>query len=218
MTTYAVRISSALLIAFAAAALVGRGGGCGSSSGTGGGATTGGNGGGGGTPTPDCATLCDELSKNCTKDNTVYVTQDVCMSACADFPLGKITDTTGDTVGCRQYHAGAPASKDPTLHCQHAGPGGADFCGSNCEGFCSLAVAACGKTEAEFKDAKTCMATCKQFPDTTDTMPFSVNDTTGNTISCRLYHVSVATTDPKTHCPHITLKSTPDTCQDPPTP
>ena len=218
MTTYAVRTISALIAVLGAAALLGSGGGCGSSSGTGGGTTTGGKGGGGGAAMPDCKTMCDEAMKNCTKDNQVWISSEVCLAACADFPLGKISDTTGDTVGCREYHAGTPASENPSYHCQHAGPGGAGFCGTNCDGFCSLAVPSCGKLEPEFKDTATCMKTCAQFKDDTGTTPFSVDDLTGNTLSCRLYHVTVATTDPKTHCPHITLASTPDTCQDPKTP
>jgi hypothetical protein len=213
MTTYAVRICSALVALLGATALLGSGGGCGSSNGSGGNGTTSGSGGGGGAA-PDCGTMCDEAMKNCTGDNAVYASKDICLSACKDFPLGKLSDTDGDTVGCREYHAGKPAEMDPKTHCQHAGPGGAGICGANCDGFCSLAVAACGKMEPEFKDTATCMKTCKQFPDMTGTTPFSVNDTTGNNISCRLYHVSVATTDPKTHCPHITLASAPGTCQD----
>ncbi|HVY46543.1 MAG TPA: hypothetical protein VHB21_11720 [Minicystis sp.] len=219
MTRHRARTHAALsLFLFAAgAALSGGAASCGGSDGgAGGGATGGGGSGGGGGAKPDCATLCDEAMKNCTGDDAVYVSAAVCEAVCADLPVGAASDTSGDTVGCRVYHAGAPAKMDPALHCQHAGPGGAGYCGSNCEGFCSIAVPTCGKLEGEFKDEKTCMQTCAKFPDSMQ--PFSVADTTGDTLQCRLYHVSVATLDPKTHCPHITLASTPGTCQDPMTP
>ena len=46
-------------------------------------------------------------------------------------------DTTGNTIGCRLYHAGAAAA-DPVLHCPHAGPTGGNVCGSWCDNYCQL--------------------------------------------------------------------------------
>lgn len=152
--------------------------------------------GGGGGGSPSCEAYCTAVMTNCTADNAVYASMAICMGACATMPDGTEADTTGDTIGCRTYHAGA-AKADPKTHCQHAGPGGADFCGKNCDGYCQLAMAACPTLFAAEAD---CMAACATFPSTGQ--PFSVNDVTGNTIECRLYHASVATTD-KVHCAHI---------------
>jgi hypothetical protein len=46
-------------------------------------------------------------------------------------------------------------------------------------------------------DSATCMTKCTGIP-TTGT----ANDAAGNTIQCRIYHLSMASTDPVTHCPH----------------
>ena len=35
------------------------------------------------------------------------------------------------------------------------------------------------------------------------TEPYDAGDVAGNTFACRLYHLTVATTLPDAHCPHI---------------
>jgi hypothetical protein len=37
---------------------------------------------------------------------------------------------SGNTLGCRIYHGGAPAVMDAATHCPHAGPSGAGVCGN----------------------------------------------------------------------------------------
>ena len=46
-------------------------------------------------------------------------------------------------------------------------------------------------------DAATCMTKCMTIPTIGN-----VNDMTGNTIQCRIYHLGAAATDPALHCPH----------------
>ena len=78
---------------------------------------------------PTCTDYCDTYMMNCTDKNNVYEGNlDACMTACALWYPGTNADTSGDTIGCRTYHAGAPAIGDPVKHCPHAGPSGADVC------------------------------------------------------------------------------------------
>lgn len=106
---------------------------------------------------------------------------------------------SGDTLGCRAYHAGA-AKADGALHCPHAGPSGDGACGMTCDGFCDIAVATC---KTEWPDKTACMTACAALPKAG--MKYNTSMTAGNTIECRLYHLSVAATDAAsagTHCPH----------------
>ncbi len=121
-----------------------------------------------------------------------------CMGSCSALPEGKPGDMAGNTVNCRIYHAGASAM-DAAVHCVHAGPGGAGACGSNCESFCSIATATC---PTEHPDAATCMTTCMGIQ---DTEKYDVTDTSGDSLACRLYHLTVASSseaNKATHCPH----------------
>ena len=151
-----------------------------------------------------CAAYCDAIQTNCTGDVAQYASADTCLAACAAFPAGTAADTSGNTLGCRTYHAGA-ASAGPDVHCVHAGPGGAGACGDNCEGFCAIALDACPDVYA---DADACAADCANF---TDDEPYDTSDTGGDTLACRLYHLSAATTTPDPHCGHIDIDSPP--CQ-----
>lgn len=199
------------LVVSLATLLAGCGGG-GGGTGGGGAAGTGGTGGGGtGTATePTCEAYCTAVTKNCTGEVAVYASKDVCVAACKNMPVGKLADTSGNTLGCRTYHAGAAAGsmENAVMHCPHAGPGGAGYCGSNCEGYCNLAQGACDTYES----TAACSTACAGF---SDMEPFTAKAVTGNTLQCRLYHASVASADPTTHCPHIGVSPTPGTCTDP---
>ncbi|MCA1663868.1 MAG: hypothetical protein LC659_06305 [Myxococcales bacterium] len=117
-----------------------------------------------------------------------------CMTAAA-WPAGTAADTGGNTIGCRLYHAGAAAAA-PSTHCPHAGPTGGDVCGSWCDNYCQLMAKNCTGSNAVY-DAATCMTKCATIPTNGNT-----NDTSGNTIQCRIYHLGVAATDPALHCAH----------------
>ena len=152
-----------------------------------------------------CADYCTDITANCKDaDGQYFAGMDggmaSCMTACAGFPVGTAADMAGNTLGCRSYHAGAAAG-DPATHCPHAGPGGAAVCGMNCEGFCSVAVDVCGSTYA---DETACMTECTGFM---DTVRYDTTQTMGDTLACRLYHLTAAAVDPTTHCPHIVAAS-----------
>jgi hypothetical protein len=169
-------------------------GGMGGTGGTG----MGGMGGAGGGSAAACDTYCADIAKNCAGDNMQYGDMASCMGACSALPEGKPGDMAGNTVNCRIYHAGA-ATMDAALHCVHAGPGGAGACGSNCESFCAIATATC---KTEHPDNATCMTTCMGFK---DMEKYDASDVDGDTLACRLYHLTVAASsdaNAATHCPH----------------
>jgi hypothetical protein len=152
-----------------------------------------------------CQAYCDTIAMNCTAEWTQYGSAEFCMASCMTFAVGTAADTSGNTLGCRTYHAGVAAS-DPSLHCVHAGPGGSGACGANCDGFCSIAMTACPDA---WDDLPACTSACAMFP---DTEPYDASDVGKNTLACRLYHVTAAAMLPEVHCSHIKADSPP--CQD----
>jgi hypothetical protein len=153
--------------------------------------------------TLNCDNYCARVLANCTGDAAQYADLDTCKKICADLPLGDAGDTASNTVACRFYHAGAPAKQSPGFHCRHAGPFGAETCGTRCGAFCLLAGAQCPHVfEGE---AGACDAGCAGFPFTNaaDAAESPTGPTTGDTLNCREYHLVAAFGDPATHCPHI---------------
>jgi hypothetical protein len=158
---------------------------------------------GGGNAGPDaaaasCADYCTEIMTNCTGTDAQYTNTDQCMAACLAFPQGTPGTQSGDSLECRVYHAGA-ALGDPDTHCVHAGPAGGGACGMDCEGFCQLDLAACTGTNAAYTSSQDCMTACAAMD---DSVKYNDSIVSGNTVACRIYHASVATSDPVTHCPH----------------
>ncbi len=145
-----------------------------------------------------CSDYCDEIMTNCTGAEAQYTSRDICLDVCGTMAQGTPGDMAGGSVQCRAYHAGA-ALGDPTSHCVHAGPGGAGVCGDNCDGFCGIVVASCTGADMAYPSGSECLAACQGFDDTEQ---FDVSDVSGDTLACRLYHASVATADPATHCEH----------------
>lgn len=151
----------------------------------------------------DCDGYCTRITANCTAGNAQYSNKETCLSTCAYFDMGSESDMSGNTLGCRLYHAGA-AQADPDTHCTHAGPGGNGQCGSNCEGFCTIATGTCA---ADWPDTPACLAACM---DIGDAEPYDAGDVGGNSLACRIYHLTVATMLPDDHCAHTLPMS--ETC------
>jgi hypothetical protein len=154
-----------------------------------------------------CADYCETIAANCSGSDGQYFEgvddgMTACMTACAAFPAGAAADQFGNTLGCRSYHAGA-AGQDPAVHCEHAGPGGAGVCGTDCDGFCAIALEVCA---AVYADEAACLSECAQF---TDDVAYNTTVIAGDSLACRLYHLTAAAVDPATHCPHITANSPP---------
>ena len=75
-----------------------------------------------------CADYCSSFLSACAADaSNTYADQADCETKCEGFTCGTAEDTSGDTLGCRIYHAGAAAS-DPATHCGHAAESPTDAC------------------------------------------------------------------------------------------
>ncbi|MEZ4469038.1 MAG: hypothetical protein R3F43_32550 [bacterium] len=148
---------------------------------------------GGGVCGSHCEVYCDEMELNCAG---TYADRAACMNACSVIPAdGDSGATAGNTIQCRIYHAGYPASTDGALHCPHAAAEGGGVCGDYCEVYCGLMAQNCG---GYYADEATCMSACGVMP--TDGAP---NATDGNSLQCRIYHASFpAAADGALHCPH----------------
>ena len=151
-----------------------------------------------------CAYFCDLVMGHCSGENLQFENRDDCMASCATWPPGDMADTLGNTLGCRIYHAGYPASQEPSIHCRHAGPSGDNVCGVPCVGFCTLVQGVCTGGNQVYADSATCRSSCNGFA--TDP-PYSANVTSGNSYACRLYHATKASTTPATHCAHTAVAS-----------
>jgi hypothetical protein len=162
----------------------------------------------------DCSSYCTEIQANCTGSNAQYPDMAHCMATCASFTVGtsQVSDMTGNTLGCRIYHGGAPSKMAPETHCVHAGPGGdlitataPAFCsgGDVCTSFCTLAIKACGSQEAplpgnpkdatnnplyQYENMTDCMSSCAGLD---KTHAYSTS-AAGNSLACRLFHATSA--------------------------
>jgi hypothetical protein len=162
--------------------------------------------------TPSCATYCTNIQANCTAANAQYPDPAHCMAACAAFPVGLAADTSGNTLGCRVYHSGAPAMMDPATHCVHAGPGGdktsaaaPGTCGDACTSFCEIEIKACGVTGdaggfGQYASQTDCVTKCANF----NKVNLYGVTSKGDSLACRLYHATNAaiTGMQNPHCAH----------------
>jgi len=126
---------------------------------------------------------------------------------CGAWPVGADTDTSGNTLGCRLYHANAALSLGLD-HCNHAGPSGVDvasgnpICGTQCDAYCSIMLLkpGCNDTIRAFNSLAECQAVCPLFK---SNAPLYFDNTTGDNLQCRIYHAKAAfAIDLTTHCQH----------------
>ena len=156
---------------------------------------------------PTCETYCKAVTQHCTGANSQYADESACVSYCktsAKLPAGTAADTSGNTIGCRTYHAGA-AMADPGTHCAHAGKSGGNVCGTWCDNYCQLATANCTESNALYTKAADCTTACA-----TASAGGKAGDVSGDSLQCRIYHLGVAGADAAsatTHCPHGKIPS-----------
>jgi hypothetical protein len=155
----------------------------------------------------------------CTATNAQYKDMPSCMLECSGFTAtGALTDTSGDTLGCRIYHSGlaSQSASNAVTHCPHAGPTGGDenpngtagVCGEPCTSFCSIAAKVCTGANQQFTTTAACMTACQSFA--ADSATYNLADTSKNDMGCRFYHLNNAaqsTAAATTHCPHIVAAS-----------
>jgi hypothetical protein len=152
-------------------------------------------------PSEQCQEYCDEVLANCTGEFAVYTTEVTCLGTCALLDPGEAIEPSGNTVACRLDQAKKAAStEEPNVHCPSAGPGGNGVCGDNCESYCSLYEQSCPD---EFENMVDCEAHCQGLLDL-PTLEVE-RDHDGDTLQCRLVHVSSATVQPDPHCAHAWL-------------
>ena len=155
-----------------------------------------------------CNNYCDTVMQACTGDNAVYTTRELCMGVCAQLDPGDSLEPVGNTLACRLQEAKS-AAREPAAHCRFVGPGGGGQCGSDCDAYCSLFPKVCPQN-AEYKNEAACLKACAGL---TDQNRFDVvGDHEGDTIECRLVHVSSATVKPKDHCSHAPIAPTAPWC------
>jgi hypothetical protein len=151
-------------------------------------------------PAPSlCDEYCASVLDKCTGNYAVYPSLEVCLAVCAQLPPGDEGDSEGNSVQCR-LRAARQVTEQPA-DCPAAGPGGAGRCGENCESYCGLMDALC---EAErLPDVDECIAKCAGLRDRDklalehDDSRYSAGalrarDHDGDTVQCRLVHVSLA--------------------------
>lgn len=152
--------------------------------------------------TASCARYCSIVNGSCTGPDQQYASDAACLAVCGALPWGGASDSSGNTVQCRLVRAElASTTGEPSDYCYAAGPGGGGVCGSNCEGYCALMTATC----SELGSVRECLEACAAVPDLTrgpSMRPAATMLQSGNTLQCRLFHVSAATLDPSGHCPH----------------
>jgi len=148
-----------------------------------------------------CASYCDTLEENCTGDFAQFISRATCMEFCDRLPEGSEDDEIGNSVHCRMTQARfAGEVGEPDLHCAEAGPGGNGTCGSNCEAYCVVLEQVCGaRFDDEFVGRADCNTQCGALA---DEVRFDASMNSGDSIQCRLWHLSAASVDPSTHCGH----------------
>jgi hypothetical protein len=161
----------------------------------------------------DCTTYCTTMvAANCTGNagdpiRNQFADMTACMNACgsANWPQGGVTNASGNSLGCRIYHAGVANSTGASVHCGHAGFTGGGACGSYAENYCHYTTT-CGSGAP----ATGCEELHADLPGTNEA--FVVAAQSGNdTKTCRMYHLSVAYTLAASitdvHCAHGFLTS-----------
>jgi hypothetical protein len=149
-----------------------------------------------------CLDYCNTVQASCTGKSAQYASQIACLAVCAQLPAGTAGATAGNSVQCRMGRAQLAATTgEAANYCFSAGPGGGDVCGSDCEGYCTLMTAKC----TQLGTLSQCEASCSIVPDLSlppTNLRYDASQQAGDSLQCRLFHVSAATLDPAVHCAH----------------
>jgi hypothetical protein len=160
-----------------------------------------------------CGEFCDTVMHNCKGENQVYGERAKCMGVCKTWDVGDPTEPEDtNTLACRLRAAKSAANtadEDISDHCRSAGPEGLD-CGGGCESYCQLFQRSCG--EIQCGSIANCVAKCKGLR---NKKTFDLEDDyTGNSLQCRLIHLTNSTLGDKIHCGHGFLSTPTDKCND----
>jgi hypothetical protein len=152
------------------------------------------------------ASLCDRycltIAANCAGGDQQYASPEACHAVCQLLEPGEPGDRNVNSVQCRLNRAELAASTgEPANYCFSAGPGGAGECGTDCEGFCSVMTAQC----TQLGTWEECLDACSAVPDLSGppaNVTYNTSVQEGDSVQCRLFHVSAASLDPVGHCVH----------------
>ena len=77
-----------------------------------------------------CEAFCAADLETCAGGNQQYPDLGTCLTDCAPWPPGTLTDTGGNTLGCRIWHRAiaATSAASAVTHCPHTGPSGGGVC------------------------------------------------------------------------------------------
>jgi hypothetical protein len=159
-------------------------------------------------PSVVCRDYCAKVMANCTEANAVYEGVATCYAVCKALEPGDPGDDSGNTVRCRLHQAeeaGPEGVNEPAQHCPGAGPGGQGpngevLCATNCDGYCSIMQRVCD----DYGSLGACKAACGKVPDLGG---YDTSHSEGDSVQCRLWHVSAAADEPNPHCLHAAGKS-----------
>ncbi len=147
-----------------------------------------------------CEDYCTLVMEACNGPQALYTTRDICLGVCSKLDVGDAEDTHNNTLACRTYWANEALRE--AGYCPSAGPGGNGQCGSDCEAYCQIFPQVC-PDDYKYQSTKDCLKFCETVPQKT-TFDVVV-DHGGDSIECRLVHVSSAILKPKDHCPHAPI-------------
>lgn len=150
-----------------------------------------------------CEEYCNTVQAACSDEFAVYDSLFTCVKECAYLPPGLTNDDGVNTIECRLKHAKLALSLpgERGVECPAAGPGGNGVCGSNCDGYCALVQAICVEpSDKQFGSVGECLIACQSVPDLGG---YNISIISGNSVQCRLYHLSAAQAGGALlHCPH----------------
>jgi hypothetical protein len=150
-----------------------------------------------------CLDYCNTVQTSCTGKSAQYASQVACLAVCEQLPAGTVGATSGNSVQCRVGRAQLAATTgEPANYCFSAGPGGGGVCGTDCDAYCTLMTAKC---PTELGNLAQCRTSCSLVPDLSlppTNLRYDASQQSGDSLQCRLFHVSAASVDPVGHCGH----------------
>lgn len=150
-----------------------------------------------------CEDYCVVVTRHCQGAVAQYPDISTCLATCETMDVGAAGARDGNNIACRTFWAAI--SEGDNLRCTRAGPGGDGTCGTNCQSFCAASLDICvDQANPPYASIAECEAMCAGY-DASE--PFDASDLAGNTLACRIYHMTAASTDPDTHCSHLVANS-----------
>jgi hypothetical protein len=170
-----------------------------------------------------CASFCELALELCTEEFTIYQSPAVCETACALY--------SDEDRKCREDELkdlqAANSENERYLYCPRASIGGGGKCGGSlCKNYCNAMAVACSDyvednvvyPDADGTHGESCEAKCAVIPDKekarlgAGASTFDIDaDHEGDTIQCRLVHLTLATEEvfAQEHCPHAYISPQP---------